>query len=98
MAKLPIERYKSDTISQMDIGESGYTTPWAMWVDESGNCFLNPNYTIGGKGGTFEMKVTRESKGYIVDLSECDATYQPVKAPFYIGEDGDFINIIKVII
>lgn len=42
------------TIADMDLGEVGYTVPWAYDADTGE---LNRNFTIGRRGGTCQLRI-----------------------------------------
>jgi hypothetical protein len=72
MAKLPSMYIKPDTafIRGMEVGQSGYTVPWAMGIDKDGECFLRGSYTCSDDtGGTCCLYVERRKDGYYVDPS-----------------------------
>lgn len=98
-AKLPISRYEA-LIGQMAIGESGYTTPWAMWPDEDGNLWINGNYTIHQQpGGTVSMLVTRRENGYEVDIRYGHASefrWAPSSESGFVG-GADVLPVVKVV-
>ena len=53
-------------ISDMKVGENGYTVPWAY---DPGTKELNDVFSIHKyKGGTVEMKVEKTKSGFIVDV------------------------------
>ena len=57
----------SKTIGDMKVGDSGYTTHWAVSVDKSGKGAIRLDYTIHDRpGGTVAMLVTKEQGGYVV--------------------------------
>lgn len=69
--RLPEYMLEDRLISQMKIGDSGYTTHWAMSIDSERYGYLNPNYTVSGTPqGTASMRVTRLASGFeVVALS-----------------------------
>lgn len=57
---------KEKFISEMKVGESGYTVPWSLGIDEQGYAWINGNYSIShNSGGTCQLKVERTAKGYV---------------------------------
>lgn len=65
-AVLP-DALESRSLSSMSIGETGWTVPWAMWVDRQRRCWLNPGFLAeSDPGGTVEMKVELRDDGYHV--------------------------------
>jgi hypothetical protein len=72
MAKLPSMYIKPDTafIRGMEVGQSGYTVPWAMGIDADGECFLHGSHTCHETPrGTVCLYVERRKDGYYVDPS-----------------------------
>lgn len=70
-AKLPdfLEQRK---LSDLMIGETVWTVPWAMFADDDGDLWLYGNFSYHeGPGGTVSMKVSKTGSGYVVDISEC---------------------------
>jgi hypothetical protein len=60
------------SIASMDIGESGWTVPWAMYHDKQRRLWLNGSYTVTFRpGGTAEMYIKRDEAGWHVDASRC---------------------------
>ena len=60
------------SIASMDVGEGGWTVPWAMWVGPYRALWLNGRYTIQAQsGGTAQMYVWRDEAGWHVDASCC---------------------------
>jgi hypothetical protein len=60
------------SIASMDIGESGWTVPWAMHHDAHRDLWLNGSYTIHDRpGGTAQMLIRRDDRGWHVDASSC---------------------------
>lgn len=72
-ATLPTGRANVDrSIASMDVGDAGWTVPWAMYHDDSRRLWLNGNYTIEPRsGGTVQMRVWRDDAGWHVDASSC---------------------------
>ncbi len=88
MAKLPPKFEDKSQLKNMKVGESGYTVPWAMWVDLDGNCWLNENYTIQGTpGGTVQLKITRVTEGYIAHINDMkdNERWQKVEDPCFMS-------------
>jgi hypothetical protein len=49
----------------MQVGESGFTVPWAMRVDRDRKCWLRAGCLVeAASGGTVRMHVRREEDGY----------------------------------
>ena len=82
-------------IKDMQPGESGYTTPWALSFDEEGKGWLNIKYTIHkDKGGTVELPVTRVGSGrsdYVVDVSRVNYKWSEGKASYVGCDDEDLV-------
>ena len=63
-ATLPESLTVQNTIAQMKPGQSGWTVPWGMWVDDGMFCWLHPEYTVHDiPEGTVDMYVTRTANG-----------------------------------
>lgn len=80
--KLPHEQLEK-TIDNMFPGETLWTVPWAMIVDEERNCYLRADYPVHNSPcGTVQMLVHRNTKGFEVEapkgfryhIGEFDAT------------------------
>lgn len=75
MVKLPdrlaLKLKKSVNIQSIKRGRSAYATPWSMFPGPEGHMYISGNAPISdSSGGTFELKVTRDSSGGInVDAS-----------------------------
>lgn len=60
------------SIASMDVGDSGWTVPWAMYHDRERKLWLNGAYTIHRQpGGTVQMHISRDDSGWHVDASKC---------------------------
>jgi hypothetical protein len=85
--KLP-STLEAATIARMVTGDVGYTTPWAMWVDDDRNCWLYPRYTLRSQpGGTVQMRVELRVDGYYVTPPE-GYTWTPQSEPAFVGGNG----------
>lgn len=83
------------TIDSLEVGESGYTMSWAMWVDLNSNMWLNPKYPVGAEVvGTSNMRVERRGDGFHV-WPPSDAKYTPEEEPGYVG--GANLEWIRVV-
>lgn len=70
----------SKELWEMQIGEKGYTTPWAMSITYDGRCYLNERYTIYPEiSGTVSMLVERKPDGFHVD---CEDVYRDFSEPY----------------
>lgn len=70
MVNLPHDK-EEKTIATMFPGETGYTVPWALVVDKDRACWIRGDFHIGTEqGGTSQMKVHRNTKGYCVEVPE----------------------------
>lgn len=66
---LPEELEHKDDIAEMVVGQTGYTVPWAMWVDEERRCWLAPDCPLTPHPhGTATMQVTRDDEGWHVTV------------------------------
>jgi hypothetical protein len=83
-ATIPSDRLEI-TIKDLQVGESGYTLPWGMWIDLEDHCWLNPDYPVTGEvKGTSRMWVERKENGYHVGR------------PSYVGQDGPWIPVVEL--
>lgn len=58
------KKNKERKIIDMDIGESGYTLPWALMFDKEEVPYLNIQYPIESKrGGTLQLPIKRTGPG-----------------------------------
>jgi hypothetical protein len=91
------EDMEEATIDSMSTGESGYTVPWAMWVDAERNCWLHPKYTIHhAPGGTVQMLVQLRTDGYHVS-PPCGEHYQPTSVPSYASPtDTAWLPVVEL--
>lgn len=63
----------SRSIAAMDVGDIGWTVPWAMFADDERRLWLNGRYALHAQpGGTAVMAVWRGEDGWHVDASRCD--------------------------
>jgi hypothetical protein len=71
--KLPGGMASADhSIASMDVNESGWTVPWAMYHDSHRNLWLNGSYSIKDRpGGTVQMFIRRDDSGWHVDATSC---------------------------
>jgi hypothetical protein len=70
----------------MVIGETAYTMPWALWLNEDRRCMLNVQYIVFPEAfGTIELVVKRTPEGYVIDASHTDYKWEPEADPGYIG-------------
>ena len=84
MPKLPQE-FIEKTISTMFPGETLYTVPWALVVDEDGEIWLRGEFAVSEEpGGTVQMQVHREPGGYKVML---DPSYK-----YHVGLPVDWVR------
>jgi len=78
-AKMPDSHIQKNAIKNMKPGDVGYTVPWAVKVNQDGDCFINGDFTIGEKGGTCCLKIKMTKDGviaYIFDLPEDYKSYE----------------------
>ena len=70
-ASLPKNLLKKK-LSDLKVGESAYTTPWAMEVDRNGKVWMNINMiAMRGIEASSTMKVTKTAAGWVCDISKC---------------------------
>jgi len=77
MAKLPNSK-KMKRIADMNIGETCFTTPIAMWADLEQDCFLNENFEASTEiRGDLKLRVRKLINGYIVFIHEITYNWSP---------------------
>ena len=95
-ATLPKSR-KEKNLLDMKSGATTWTTPWAMYADESNSLWLNGDYTQhNNRVGTANMKVHKTLKGdYVVDISNCGDYKWNIGEGFF----GDFtpVPVLKLV-
>jgi len=71
------------TLADLEVGDSAWTVPWAMWVDRDRKCWLHPDSAAHERGGgTAQMLVARTEKGYGIGLlPDCDHKWLPSDEP-----------------
>lgn len=84
-------------IATMVVGDSGYTTPWAMWVDSDRLCWLHPRYDLHQQpGGTVKMRVERRSDGWHVWPPRGE-TWRPTDHHGFHGDsDPEFVPVVEL--
>ena len=72
-AQLPDEGERCQRrIQDLEIGDSGWTVPWAMAADADGRLWLNSGVAIFlYPKGVVRLLVRRTSRGWEVDASAC---------------------------
>jgi hypothetical protein len=84
-------------IKHMNVGEYGYTVPWALSIDEFGRVWLNTCYPVSGEsGGTVQMRVERIGHGkndYKIDISNVNYTWKIGKATYVDTPEEDIVMI-----
>ena len=93
-AKLPKSLENTNLISNMRVGQIGYTVPWAMFVDAERNCWLSEHYEFSYEpGGTADMLVERTKDGFRVKTAHgSDYRWTPSAG----GSESNSIPVIKV--
>lgn len=80
IAQIPESRKQKNTIGEMKPGTSGWTVPWALWVDLDNRCFL----LEATPSGTMQLRVARDSAGhYSVDAAATDHQWRAEVRPGY---------------
>lgn len=83
-------------IADMLMGEDGWTVPWAMYIGDDDELYLNGKYTYSSlPRGTEQMHVTKTTAGYVVDLSRCDKPRYS-RGVAYVG-DADPVPVAELI-
>lgn len=64
-------------IRSMQVGNIGYTVPWAMLITREHGCYLNGDYDISREpGGTSRMRIERNRDGFLVTVPHGER-YEP---------------------
>lgn len=81
------ENMEQPTIGMMSPGDTGYTVPWAMWVDDNRQMWLNPQYPVSAiPAGTSHMRIRRVINGAVVYKETIgDYKYTPSHDSGYFG-------------
>lgn len=77
-AKIPESRI-TPTISCLPIGDSFWTVPWLITVDENGFCYIRNSATVDsnhGRGGTAQALIKRKADGFHAEIYD-DHTWEP---------------------
>jgi hypothetical protein len=92
-ARLP-EQMLRVTIKDMLIGESAYTVPWSIQIDQHGRCWIRGDYTFTHrKFGTSQMAIKRNAYGFEVQVSR-DQQYDQA----YISPQAQLqMNLLPVV-
>jgi hypothetical protein len=78
------------SIAAMEVGEQGWTTPWAMYHDNERRLWLNGSYPLyASPGGTAEMLISRDHNGWNVDATQVAKGYRWSSG----GYVGDFTPV-----
>ncbi len=57
------------SIQDMLIGEEAYTVPWAIQVDQNGQCWIRGDYSFSRRPfGTNQMRIRRTASGFEVEI------------------------------
>jgi hypothetical protein len=71
-AKLPADLHHKH-ISDMKVGDKGYTVPWDMQVDDKRYLWIDGQSTFDeAPGGSLTMHIIRHKDGFIVDIPESE--------------------------
>jgi hypothetical protein len=74
--RLP-ENKREKVISDMEVGEYGFVTPWSMCVDSDMECFMKTNLAVYTKAaGTVNLKIKRVQDGYIAFIHSNNHEWQ----------------------
>ena len=70
-AKMP-ERAFARHASDMSVGESAWTVPWALCIEADRTVWINPSFSVDGAspGGTIQLKITRTKSGFTALLHD----------------------------
>jgi len=92
MAKLPSSK-KMKRIADMDIGETCFTNPLAMWANLDQECFLNENCEAATEiKGDLKLKVLKVIDGYIVSINEIIYSWSPRESYGFFTADESLCN------
>lgn len=87
------------TLRELPFGASTWAVPWAMFLDDQDECWLNGKYGKYAQceqpGGTVQMRVTRCEDGYVCDISRCDSRGWH-RGPCYVG-GADPIRVARLV-
>lgn len=83
-------------IKQLSPSQSGWTVPWAMWLDSERNVWLHPDYPVhSSPGGTVTMRVQRRVDGMHVWVNVED--YEPRRYHGYVSpDDTPWIPVVRL--
>jgi len=71
-------------LGEMEDGERVQVFPEAMVVDDSGQCWLNPNYLAFPMKYKAELEITKNKLGYIVRVNyKYDKSYRGYAVPYW---------------
>lgn len=95
-ARLP-DAFIESTVDQMQVGDEGYTTPWAMWVDLDRQCWIHPRYTIHPTpSGTVQLYVLRTAAGVHVGIPDGKRYTPQAQHGFFPFTDIDFLPVVSI--
>ncbi len=95
-AQLPADRLELK-IGSLQIGQSGFCVPWAMWVDLDNQCWLNPDYRVSAHpGGTVQMRVSRAEDGFYVVVPPGERWSPSRSAPYAFTESTHFLPVGRI--
>lgn len=84
------------TIGTMVIGDSGWVTPWGMWVDVDRRCWLHPGYELhANQHGTVTMQVARREDGWHVWAPRGER-WRPQNTHGYHAFAGEFVPVAEI--
>ncbi len=91
------DHMEEDTIERMELGDTGYTVPWAMYVERDRSMWINGKYTVSqGPGGTVHMLIKRMSDGVEVDSSTIgDQRFSPGGSSFVGGSNAMPVTLVS---
>jgi len=94
--RMPVDRMQR-TIAGMMPGETMWATPWAVLVMEDETCMINGCYSAHQEsGGTVDMQVHRNAKGFEIDLRGSDYAFS--KGANHFGSSpNDYLPVTKIV-
>lgn len=94
------DQFIEPTLDSILPGESTYVTPWSMWVDLDGKCWIPSNITPSDTPrGTVSMWIARLEAGWAVDLTTgSDRMWQRSSGPVGVGASReDLLPVVALI-
>jgi hypothetical protein len=85
------------TLADLEIGESVYTIPWALIIDDANRCYLDGTCSFKSVAhAAYEQHVERVEEGYLVTLVPKYAYIRTPVLPHTITET-DLIPVLQFV-